>query len=534
VVSAVQTPVSTNCAACGLVLKDLTDAQTALDLQCRAMYSYRMISSLDSIKRAELNGLIHAVAQNALRGDELRNAIFRMHELGFAELAKRVERRVWRATVEVVEAAPVPVPASPPTRPVLPFALTQGQEQAMAMGRRVMSSGGHACGIVAGYSGVGKTTIVKVFAHEFGTPLVITPTGKSALRVREATGLDARTIHRWIYKVVEDPKTGGVKFVRRNSEEIEKPASRLIVLDEASMVPAEIWRDVYSVCEQHDLRLICVGDAFQLPPVQERGAPPFSILSPEFAQELGAERVEMTEVTRQALDSPVIRASMALRGGRGLSALHELPHVDLSNFGHVAIETYKAGGVCICHRNATRFQLNAMFRVSLGIYDEMPQKGEPLMCRKNVYEADLVNGEAFPFTGWAAPPEQPERIYDKYKNVEEYARFGGTHVGESNKLATLAVEELHGRLGAGPRAVEIAASRWARAQSLYGGDSLAPHVHAQFGYCLTAHSSQGSEYPYVLVVIEPSVRADEEEGRRWIYTATTRSKIMTAVYIGRI
>ena len=307
-----------------MVLKDLTDAQTGLDRECRAMYSYRTISSLDNIKRAELNGIIHAVAQDSLHGEELRTAIFRIHELGFAELAKRVERRVWRATIEVVEAAPAPAPP-PPARPVLPFALTQGQEQAMAMGRRVMSSGGHACGIVAGYSGVGKTTIVKVFAHEFGTPLVITPTGKSALRVREATGLDARTIHRWIYKVVEDPKTGGVKFVRRNSEEIEKPPSRLIVLDEASMVSAEIWRDVYSVCEQHDLRLICVGDAFQLPPVQERNAPPFSILSPEFARELGAERVEMTEVTRQALDSPVIRASMALRAGRGLSALTSCP-----------------------------------------------------------------------------------------------------------------------------------------------------------------------------------------------------------------
>ena len=99
---------------------------------------------------------------------------------------------------------------------------------------------------------------------------------------------------------------------------------------------------------------------------------------------------------------------------------------------------------------------------------------------------------------------------------------------------TLAVEELHGRLNAGPKAIEISASRWARAQSLYGGDNLAPHVHAQFGYTLTAHSSQGSEYPYVLVVIEPSVRADEEEGRRWIYTAATRSKVMTAVYVGRI
>ena len=516
-----------------MLLKDLTDAQTALDQQCRATYRYRSIGALDDARRAELNEIIHAVAQDALRGEELRGAIFRMHELGFAELAQRVERRVWRAAIEVVEATPLP-PPPPPARPALPFALTQGQEQAMAMGRRVMASGGHACGILAGYSGTGKTTVLKVFAQEFGIPLVITPTGKAALRVREATGLGACTIHRWIYKVVEDLKTGGVKFVRKNSEEIEKPPSRLIVLDEASMVSAEIWRDVYSVCEQHDLRLICVGDAFQLPPVQERNAPAFSLLSPEFARELGAERVEMTEVTRQALDSPVIRASMALRAGRGLSALHELPHVDLSNFGHVALSVHKAGGVSICHKNSTRFQLNAMFRVSLGIYDEMPQKGEPLMCRKNVYEADLVNGESFIFNGWAAPPEQPERIYDRFKNVEEYARFGGTHVGEGQKLATIAMEELHGRLAASPRAIEIAAGRWARAQSLYSGDALAPHVHAQFGYTYTAHASQGSEWPYVLVVIEPSVRADEEEGRRWIYTATTRSVEMTAIYIGRI
>ncbi len=174
-----------------------------------------------------------------------------------------------------------------------------------------------------------------------------------------------------------------------------------------------------------------------------------------------------------------------------------------------------------------------MFRQSLGIFDEMPQPGEPLLVLKNAYEVGLVNGESFAFDGWCKEPLQYERIHDKWKPLDENARFGGTMIGGVTS-ATLAIEELHGRLNVGPVAIEIAASRWARGENFYAGDKIASHVHANFGYTYTAHKAQGSQWPGVLIVMEPSVRLDEEEGRRWAYTATTRGIHMAGVCLERL
>jgi hypothetical protein len=523
---------SVYCAACGRELTDDLSRTLAMGPDCRAQYNYRHISALTDGQRIEVTTIIHAIAKELLLGNELRAAMFRLHELGFDVFAKRLEQRLWRSTVEVSAPAPVftPIGQKPPL--VLPFTLTQGQEQGLELSRRLARADGHACGVIVGFSGVGKTTLVKVIGHEHGTPMVITPTGRAAIRVHEATGLTARTIHRWIYKPIVDEKTGIVRYDRRGGNDIEIPPSRMVVLDEASMVGPELWKDVRSVCAQHDLKLLVIGDGFQLPPVQPRDAKPFSVLTPEFATELGAERIEMNEVLRQAQDSPVIRASMALRAGWGVRAFNELPKCDLNNFGQWALAAHKQGGITICHRNATRFQLNAMFRTSLGIYDEMPQPGEPLLVRKNAYEVGLMNGEAFNFAGWDREPLQHERIYDRWKQVEESARFGSTRVNDT--IATIAVEELNGRLAAGPTAIEISAGRWARSENLYAGDRIASHLHVQYGYTYTCHAAQGAEWPWVLVVVEPTVRLDEEEGRRWAYTAVSRSRQMTGIFLGKI
>jgi exodeoxyribonuclease-5 len=215
-----------------------------------------------------------------------------------------------------------------------------------------------------------------------------------------------------------------------------------------------------------------------------------------------------------------------------MRALSELQRVDLTQLASTAVAVHKAGGVTICHRNVTRAQLNAGIRWTLGIQDEMPQVGEPLMVLKNAYESGVVNGESFPFEGWTQAPEGYERVFDRYKPVEEDTRFGATTIGKST--VTVSVEELHGRLTAGPRAISIAASKWARMNSVFSGDTQAGHVHTNFGYAWTAHKSQGSQWPYVFVVIEPSVRLDEEEGRRWTYTSLTRASVNAAVYIGRV
>jgi hypothetical protein len=61
-----------------------------------------------------------------------------------------------------------------------------------------------------------------------------------------------------------------------------------------------------------------------------------------------------------------------------------------------------------------------------------------------------------------------------------------------------------------------------------------PHGRRFLQNGMDGSNSQGSQWPYVVVVIEPSVRLNEEEGRRWAYTSLTRAQIMAAVYIGRI
>lgn len=539
--------VSTDCAACGVRLHDETDARTGLNAECRAQLNYRHISALDEQDRIIANIYIHSIAQNKLRGQELQSAVFRLYEMGFKELAQRIERRVGRHAIEVPAAPerelhpsqePIPVDNLPPLR----FNPTPHQEAtALSAIRRTMAKPGFAVAVVVGYAGTGKTACISFIAHEHGRPIVVTPTGKAALRVREATGLYAMTIHRWIYAPIEDEKTGATKFVRRTSEEIEAliPRSRLVVLDEASMVGPDVWNDVRSVCEQHGLKLVCIGDGFQLPPVQPPKSAPFSILLPEFSVQLNAERAEMTEVLRQAQDSPIIRASMALRAGGAWTSLKELHQIQHNQIGPTCLAVHERGGVTICHRNVTRFQINAGIRQMRGIVDEMPQPGEPLMVLKNAYDIGVVNGETIIFRGWSTEPEQPERVYDRFTHVEESARFGGIVIprddAEGKVLqATIAIEELHGRLTASTKAIGIAASKWARLMELYSGDTLAPHCHANFGYTYTCHKSQGSSWPYVFIILEPSVRLDEEEGRRWMYTALTRSELACAVYAGRL
>jgi exodeoxyribonuclease-5 len=499
--------------------------------------------------REEANQLVREIASGTLDSSALKDALYALRALGFDNLVERIEERLWRVlqpmlplTEAVVEPEaepeaepeiiPLPVPAPAVDPDPLPFTLTAGQEQACEMVKRLMAKIEPSVGFVVGFAGTGKTTTLRAFAKYFGRPVVICPTGKAAQRVTEATGLAAQTIHRWMYKPVEDPDTGVVRFARRYPDEIQTPPSRLVLLDEASMVGPDLWKDVWGICKELNLRLVCVGDGFQLPPVQPSDAKPFSLLIPEFAASLKAERIELTEVLRQAQDSPIIRASMKLRIGYGLRALIELPRILTPQLADVAIQTYRVGGTTICHRNVTRVKANIGIRSTLGIYDEMPQPNEPLVVLKNNYVVGLYNGEAFSFGGWMMEPIERSIIYDRWHHVEEDVRFGATVVG--NVVATLAVEEIHGQLKSGFSPIAVAASRWARPRALYVGDTVAPHIHANFGYAYTCHKVQGSQYPYVIVILEPSVRLDEEDGRRWLYTAITRATQMAAVHYGSI
>lgn len=438
---------------------------------CRQRYGYAI--TVDPEARKEANAIVHAVAVGFYEDNGFVEKARRLEAIGFKQLARELwfkRRRQYAPRyghVKWAKGPPAPseelqdtddntpaeieVVASEPTTAIatveLPtFTLTEGQSRGLEMIHRARKKMTPEVCFLVGYAGTGKTSLLRVVAKEVGRPVIVTPTGKAALRVKEATGLNACTVHRWLYKAVEDPRTGAVTFVRRRADEIDVPPSRIVLFDEGSMIGPEVWNDVWATCQLLNLKLVVIGDSFQLPPVQNPNAAPFSVLTPEFAASLKAERVEMTEVLRQALDSPVVRASMALRSGEGVRAFRELTHVGIQQFASVAVATHQQNGVVICHRNVTRHKINIGMRTCLGIQDEQPQLNEPLLVLKNTYEVGLVNGEAVSFPGWIVPPTGFERVKDRYSDVEEHTRFGAVMLSGKHPV-TISLEELHGQIG---------------------------------------------------------------------------------------
>ncbi len=152
-----------------------------------------------------------------------------------------------------------------------------------------------------GYAGTGKTTLARHLAeHADGEVKFAAFTGKAASVMRGKGCKGASTIHSLIYRA------------RESGEEIpsfdlwdDAPASKaeLIVIDECSMVDAELGRDLLSF----GVPVLVLGDPAQLPPIQGGGF--FTEAEPD---------VMLTEVHRQAEGDPIIRLSMNIRAGEYL------------------------------------------------------------------------------------------------------------------------------------------------------------------------------------------------------------------------
>ena len=149
-----------------------------------------------------------------------------------------------------------------------------------------------------GYAGVGKTTLAKRLAESAaGETAFAAFTGKAALVMRSKGCAGASTIHALIYRASEG-EDGAPTFTLNH----DGPASRaaLIVIDECSMVDAELGRDLLSFGKP----ILVLGDPAQLPPVKGGGF--FTEAEPD---------VMLTTIHRQAQDDPIIRLSEIVRSG---------------------------------------------------------------------------------------------------------------------------------------------------------------------------------------------------------------------------
>lgn len=419
-----------------------------------------------------------------------------------------------------------------------------------------------------GYAGTGKTTVVAIRAIERMVEAGVTvqalaPTGKAARVLRSKGMHNAATIHSYLYQprqverdewrdrwavfaravldadppravraavelidtATHDTDTGhafdtlAAELVAQRRDEAAElrraprwrlafresgaitfyeengwPASDVLVIDEASMVSDRIAADL----ARTGSRLIYIGDPAQLPPVGAQVA----------LDAMGEPHHLLTEVKRQsgADGAKVLKLATRIR-------TRPVPEVDTTPRSKLLrLEEYDQ---ILCWKNATRERINLRVREALGRSSAtLPEPGDKLVSLKNTRPStegarQWLNGEQVTVLG---------------------VDLAGLAFGRI-RLTVLDDEGVEHGVSVAPEPFEgVDAER----QLLDGFNARGPDPIFTFGYGLTVHKAQGSEWDRVLLVDEsPNLisvaerfrgrAAALDEARQWLYTGVTRA-----------
>lgn len=319
--------------------------------------------------------------------------------------------------------------------------------------------------VLNGLAGTGKTTILTHVAQEYPNSLLCALTGKAASILRRKTGLAASTIHMAFYRLREVTKNkrgrDNLKFIPSNEDGSLK--GEIVFLDEGSMINSDLARDILNT----GARLIVSQDPGQLPPITGTGYFNWADFT-------------LTDIHRQALESPIIRQAHAVRNGGKYES-------DGPNFrvmeNECSDEDVILSDIILCYTNATRKDANHFARKLRGFLQITPQVGEPLMCLKNAKDYGIFNGAIYTLL-------EPFLVGDKSICIDVDGRKTKIH---NVKFMGVGREQT--------------------SEEEYT-------TSFDFGYAATVHKSQGSEFANVLLIDEYK---RQEQRDSWIYTGITRA-----------
>lgn len=417
-----------------------------------------------------------------------------------------------------------------------------------------------------GYAGTGKTSIIEPIINELGLGNVVgedrygrpeydvrlaTFTGKAAhvLRGKLSVAHDAvSTIHRLIMRPdttarellqaalseIDDlestsepsaaekarlktlrAKLPGLRreartlhWVRRSREELS--SIRLLILDEVSMINEELADKLMF----YGIKMLVIGDPAQLPPIRGEGF--FMSTPPDFL---------LDEVHRQALESAAIRVATTIRQ----SSSHGFGILGMDgNSGRMA--GWDPRGLLdysqvLCGTNKRRWHLIEAARSLLGHSPGSPPvPGDKVIVLRNDYEIGVFNGQMF--TAYHVAEADSDGVIEMVVTDGtgpdldvRVLRFDSRGFGGLDDEKTLLDEIREGSWGR-------------RKRPDTGRPTPSGTVVGTFGWAVTTHKSQGSQWDSVLVIDESWIfgKYAESSGedprprmRAWLYTAVTRA-----------
>lgn len=360
--------------------------------------------------------------------------------------------------------------------------------------------------VCSGKAGSGKSTIVSIAIKMLGIPLqnviFCTLTGKASLVLR-IKGNPSNTIHKTFYSVFKTRNSFGFHLKKHID-----PTIKLIVVDEAAMVPQPMVEDILSF----GTPVLFLGDHNQLPPIFGSN----KVMVPEACD------VRLTKVMRQSDSSGILTlADMAIEGKQ--IPLGQYNASKVVRYSDIIDEMYKYDMI-VTYSNATRRIANQMVRNQLGRTSVYPEKGDKLLCLMNNYnyqldyedipiyvinglmgytseDSTIINDDNLELCNLKFTPDFLPKD-EKYQfNVKCYMEIFEQYQKDIKKDAFI--------------------------QALYDNtlddEYLGNIAMVDYGYSVTCHRAQGSEYKNVLILAS-DFKGPQDVYRNWLYTAITRAK----------
>ena len=394
--------------------------------------------------------------------------------------------------------------------------------------------------ILRGSAGTGKTSLMQAvvsYLKDINLHFVLlAPTGRAAKILGKRVNDVAFTIHHQVYIPQELPD-GKIKFTYRLNE---SNVRTIFIVDEASMLssdcqhqddfitPNSILHDLLRHIKEGNVenQVIFIGDTYQLPPVNETESTALSarLLSNKF--DISTIQTTLQEVMRQKEDSPILNLANQIKRLKDEAkplkyiALNRLKNEQagieffLQYFDINSLENI----ICIANSNKKVQELNDRIRKALGLTTQSIMKGDVVMLHQN-YMGKLGNISKGDMGVVLEVGLHTETVKD-LKFMDVVIDFDGTIIKTKALVDCLLSEkgEINSEAMKALKSDRMAKNDIYRISEKAYDDPYMSAIHLRYGYAITCHKAQGSEWKKVL--IEPKFHLGNQP---WLYTAVTRA-----------